>query len=98
MLHARDYHSKPDRIKYLQQKAADKNEVDIYSRTNRGRTEICGVYALPGGDSDDAWHVGQVPNANVKTGIRLNLKAINATFRNESRLAEYEVPVPSSVR
>ena len=46
VLRARDYHPKQDRIKRLQQKAADSNKDVLYSGMNRERTEVCEVYAL----------------------------------------------------
>jgi len=40
VLRARDYHSKQDRIKRLQQKAADRNKDEFYFGMNRERTEV----------------------------------------------------------
>jgi len=46
VLRARDYHSKQDRIKRLQQKAAERNKDEFYFGMNRERTEVYASFPL----------------------------------------------------
>ncbi|EIN14012.1 u3 small nucleolar RNA-associated protein 11 [Punctularia strigosozonata HHB-11173 SS5] len=98
VLRARDYHSKQDRLKRLQQKAADRNKDEFYFGMTRQRTEN-GVHVQERGNVAlpiDLVKVLKTQDANYIRTMRLvGLKKIDKLKAELSALADLLRPISS---